>query len=374
MKTILNVQPMDMLGIDFMGPISPRSTQGCRYILIVVDYFTRYLFAEAIISTNGETVVQFIRQIAQRMEWPLAIYCDNASYFVKGVFPEELSKRNVLLFPAPITHPSSVGLAEKYVHLTMTALRTILQGGLGTERPDKEMPLNKWGDSLPAAVFAINNRIVKTHGFSPAQLMFGFAPRGHLEDFSLQDEMAVYAGILEERQKAWASNRYIEDWENEDNVVQDKTGDDKLIHLTKLEEQREHALKRTYDNQQYLERSEIGKGEPPKKGDLVLLRRFIVDKDKGRKLETKWEGPYVVERVGCSRVSVVLSDLLTNKHKGRYSTDSIKLYVTRGDAKEEEGNYIDISNWRPARMGASSLLRGGVNLRETAGHYLSSLT
>ena len=29
-------------------------------------------------------------------------------------------------------------------------------------------------------------------------------------------------------------------------------------------------------------------------GDLVLLWRFTVDKDKGRKLEAKWEGPYQI--------------------------------------------------------------------------------
>ena len=374
LKTILNVQPMDMLGIDFVGPISPRSTQGSKYILIVVDYFSRYLFAEATTSTNGETVVKFIRHIAQRMGWPLAIYCDNASYFVKGSFPEELNKRKVLLFPAPITHPSSVGLAEKYVHLTMTALRTILQGGIDTENPEiedmtppvKSMPLDRWEESLPAAVFAINNRIVKTHGFSPAQLMFGFTPRGHPEDFSLRDEMAVYTGMLEEKQIAWARDRNIEDWE--ESKVQSEIGDDKWIRLAKLEEQREHAVQRTYDNQQQLEKREIGRGDQPKKGDLVLLRRFIVDKDKGRKLETKWEGPYVVERVGYSGVSVVLHDLLTDKRKGRYSMDSIKLYVRRGDEKNE--NFIDISTWEPARVGASSLWRRGVNLMETVGDYL----
>ena len=48
----------------------------------------------------------------------------------------------------------------------------------------------------------------------------------------------------------------------------------------------------------------------------MLLRRFIVDKDKGRKLERKWEGPYIVERVGSSGVSVVLHDFMTDKCKG----------------------------------------------------------
>ena len=206
----------------------------------------------------------------------------------------------------------------------MTALRTILQGGVSLENLETEnmilpvgaMPLDRWGDSLPAAVFAINNRIVKTHGFSPAQLMYGFTPRGHPEDFSLRDEMATYAGVLEKRQKEWANDRHVEDWKEDG--VQGEIDDDKWLRLAKLEEQREQAVKRTYYTQQQIEKGEIGQGDQPKKGDLVLLRRFVVDKDKGRKLETKWEGPYVVERVGYSGVSVVLYDLLTDKRKGRY--------------------------------------------------------
>lgn len=55
----------------------------------------------------------------------------------------------------------------------------------------------------------------------------------------------------------------------------------------------------------------------------------MVDKDKGRKLEIKWEGPYLVTKVSSSGVLVTLSDLLTDRVKVRYSIDSVKLYVQR---------------------------------------------
>lgn len=127
LRTILNLQPMDMLGMDFVGPIRPES-QGKKYILIVVDYFSRYMLASAEEKADGPTVQIFLTKVAHLLGWPKAIYCDNASYFVKGVVPEMLMSKNVLLFPAPITHPSSVGLAEKYVSLLMTGLRTAVQG------------------------------------------------------------------------------------------------------------------------------------------------------------------------------------------------------------------------------------------------------
>ena len=361
LKTIPNVQPMDMLGIDFVGPISPHAINtGSRYILIVVDYFSRYLFAEATSKTDGETVTKVVRQIAQKMGWPLAIYSDNASYFVKGQFPTELEKRKVLLFSAPITHPSSVGLAEKYVHLTMTALRTILQGGGG-----EPLPLENWEKVLPAAVFAINNRIVRTHGFSPAQLLFGFTPRGHPEDFSLRDKLVAYTGLLEEKMNSWIKDRSVEKWEEEgvlsDREDNDGEDNDRWLQLTKIEERRRDAAMKTYETQKVLEKKEIGRGEPPQKGDLVLLRRFVVDKDKGRKLEVKWEGPYLVTKLSSSGVSVTLTDFLTDRVKGRYSTDALKLYVQRqlGEqvGESEMGDICAFST--DTRVGASFLSERG---------------
>lgn len=141
LRTILSIQPMDMMGIDFIGPISPMSRNGFRYIIVAVDYFSRFLFTAATEKANGKTVRDFVAQrITTNMEWPASVYCDNVSYFVKGVFPEDLKARGVKLFAAPITHPASIDLAERYVNLTLTALRTLLRrpnaDGRGT------MPLN----------------------------------------------------------------------------------------------------------------------------------------------------------------------------------------------------------------------------------------
>ena len=58
--------------------------------------------------------------------------------------------------------------------------------------------------------FAVNNRIVRVHGFTPAQLLFGFTTRGEPEDFTLRDE--ILAGMVEELMASWAEERGIEKW------------------------------------------------------------------------------------------------------------------------------------------------------------------
>lgn len=42
---VMQLQPMDMMGLDFIGPFNPESEGGGKYILIAVDYFSRYLWA-----------------------------------------------------------------------------------------------------------------------------------------------------------------------------------------------------------------------------------------------------------------------------------------------------------------------------------------
>jgi len=40
---IMELQPFDMLAFDFMEPISPASRKGNKYVLVIVDYFSRYV-------------------------------------------------------------------------------------------------------------------------------------------------------------------------------------------------------------------------------------------------------------------------------------------------------------------------------------------
>ena len=68
-----------------------------------------------------------------------------------------------------------------------------------------------------------------------------------------------------------------------------------------------------------------------------MLRRFAIDKDKGKKLEPKWEGPYRVPKVTNSGVSVLLEDLCTGRKMGRYAVDDIKTYLVREQMLAQEG-------------------------------------
>ena len=68
---ILQLQPLDMLGIDFIGPFRPISNSGARYICIAVDYFSRYLWAKPLPTATSANALEFLQQtVTENFGWP----------------------------------------------------------------------------------------------------------------------------------------------------------------------------------------------------------------------------------------------------------------------------------------------------------------
>jgi hypothetical protein len=124
-KPILHLQPLDMIGIDYLGPFNPvcAGTKS-KYDILLVDYFSRFAWARAVEHNDGETAAQFLlEEVVKVFGWPSAMYSDNGSHFVQGKLPALLKENGIRHFRAPKSHPSSVGLIEKYVQLILYGLR-----------------------------------------------------------------------------------------------------------------------------------------------------------------------------------------------------------------------------------------------------------
>lgn len=319
---ILQLQPMDMMGIDFIGPFSPVSQGDGKYIIMAVDYFSRYLWARVAVSNHGHIVEAFLKQdVARWFGWPLAVYVDNGSHFVKGVLPVTLKQQGVKLFSAPITNPRSVGLSERYVQMILAGLRAKV---LSDPRPDAKI---LWHEHLPVVLHAINTRVLRVHGYTPSQLFMGFNARMDAFDKGLLDD--AMREVLENH-AVMVGSEGIEHQQRD-------------VRLAQIEEMREFTRERMLVHQDDQITTYVkNRYEMPKEGDLVLLRRFVVDKERGRKLEPRWEGPYVMFKVAKPGVSGYLRDLKTQKVKGRYAFDALKVYVPR-ELREAQAVEVQVS-------------------------------
>ena len=91
LQGILVVQLFDVWGIDFMGPF-PVSF-GNIYILLAVDYVSKWVEATACPKNDANTVVGFLqRNTLSRFGTPRTIISDGGSHFANKVFDKLMSR------------------------------------------------------------------------------------------------------------------------------------------------------------------------------------------------------------------------------------------------------------------------------------------
>ncbi|XP_021862234.1 uncharacterized protein [Spinacia oleracea] len=82
---IIVCEIFDVWGIDFMGPFP--SSFGNLYIVLVVDYVSKWVEAIATITDDAKTVVKFVKSyIFNRLGMPKAISSDRGTHFCNKTF------------------------------------------------------------------------------------------------------------------------------------------------------------------------------------------------------------------------------------------------------------------------------------------------
>ena len=91
---IIVIELFDVWGIDFMGPFV--SSSGMKYILIAVDYMSKWVEYVALPNNEAKSVMNFLkRNIFSRFGIPRAIISDGGSYFCNRLFKAVLDKYGV---------------------------------------------------------------------------------------------------------------------------------------------------------------------------------------------------------------------------------------------------------------------------------------
>ena len=94
LANILEVELFYVWGIDFMG-LFP-SSYGHKYILLAVDYVSKWVEAIPTITCDAKVVLRFIRSnIFSRFGTPRAVISDEGSHFCNKLFASLLAKYEV---------------------------------------------------------------------------------------------------------------------------------------------------------------------------------------------------------------------------------------------------------------------------------------
>ena len=281
-------EPFRRVAVDLVGPITPSSERGHKYILTVMDYATRYPEAESLKAIDTITVAEALISIFCRIGFPEEMLTDRGSQFMSEVLKEVNRLLSLKHLKTTAWHPMCNGLVERF----NGTLKTILK------RLCAECP-KQWDRYLPAVLFAYRSSIQESSGFTPFELVFGRKVRGPMEILRAywgkeeqgEDVKEVYQYVVELKQRL------------------QQTCDIAQEELLRAQE----VQKRHYDRSARTKALEVGQKV------LLLLPT------KANKLLLQWRGPYVV----TEKTSPVNYIIQMGSKRKTYHVNMLKPYIER---------------------------------------------
>lgn len=286
--------PFKRVAIDLVGPIAPTTERGHRYILVMVDYATRYPEAVALKNIETETIAEALVNIYTRVGVPEEYLSDQGSQFMSGVMSSVSRLLSMSHLVSAPYHPICNGLVERFNSTLKSMLKKMC-----VERP------RDWDRYLQPILFAYREVPQESLGFSSFELLYGRQVRGPLK-------------ILKE---LWAGK----DTDEETTTVYQYVVDlkQRLMETCELAHQtlRQARMKqKTWYDRKARERK-------LKAGDQVLL---LLPTD-NNKLLMSWKGPFSVIRP-VSECDYLIK--LPNREKV-FHINMLKKYHNRNESHTE---------------------------------------
>nr|GEZ09913.1 reverse transcriptase domain-containing protein [Tanacetum cinerariifolium] len=161
-NSIQTCEIFDVWGIDFMGPFP--SSRGNKYILVAVDYLSKWVEAKALPTNDARVVCKFLKSLFTRFGSPQAIISDRGTHFCNDQFSKVMLKYGVTHRLSTAYHPQTSGQVE----VSNRGLKRILARTIGDNRAS-------WSDKLDDALWAFRTAYKTPLGCTPYKLVYGKA-------------------------------------------------------------------------------------------------------------------------------------------------------------------------------------------------------
>jgi len=161
--TTASYEPMERLNIDHVGPY-PEDEDGNRYILVIIDCFTRWLELYPVKSVDAATSADALIKHFGRFGCPIQLVSDKGSGFVNELI-KEFTK--VLGFEWAYTLQYSKeenAIVERSNREVLRHLRAIV---------NHRKVRGKWSKMTPFVQRIFNATVKQSLGLSPGKLLFG---------------------------------------------------------------------------------------------------------------------------------------------------------------------------------------------------------
>ena len=284
--------PFSIWGIDIIGKISPKSSSGHEFILVAIDYFTKWVEAASYARLTSAGVASFIiSHIICRYGVPHELISDRGVHF-RAEVDTLVQRYSIRHHRSSAYRPQTNGAVEA----ANKNIKRILRRMVETSRD--------WSEKLPFALWAYRTSFRTSTGATPYSLVYGMEAM-----LPVEIEMGSLRVALEQQipEADWAQARFDQ--------------------LNLLDERRLRAADHVRAYQRKMARAfkKRVKPRPLHVGDLVLRVIKGLIRDPRGKFRPSWSGPYFIREL-TPEDAAWLMDLDGNQFSESTNVDQLKRY------------------------------------------------
>uniref|UniRef100_A0A146LDL4 RNA-directed DNA polymerase n=4 Tax=Lygus hesperus TaxID=30085 RepID=A0A146LDL4_LYGHE len=281
-KSYLNpIQPIparqkgEIVSLDVMGKL-PMSTGQHRYILVVIDNFTKLIRLFPLRKNNAVNIIRAMELYIQQEGQPNLLVCDRGTQFTSGMWEQYTSDKSLAYKLVPIRHHEG-NITERAIRTVEDQLRCYL----------KDQPHKTWYNYLQDIE---NNLNQVPHDTTEATPMWAHQGR--------------------QPSRPWENILHLK---NTTTIPQQKIREN-------ITRNRHRKLRKTNNSRKFTSLNV---------GDLVLIDQTTIS-DASKKVMAKLlprrEGPWVISQ-RCGRNSYELSDVNTGRIRGIFHINQLYKYT-----------------------------------------------
>ena len=148
-----------------------RTRSGNKYVLVIMDYATKWPKAFPLRNITSETIIECLIEVTSRLGVPKEVLSDNGTNFVSTMMRQFCDRTGIHQIKTSPYHPQTDGMVERFNSTLKRLLRKLTQKGT-----------MEWDKCLPFILWAYRGSIHKSTSYSSYELMFGRTMRTPLDE------------------------------------------------------------------------------------------------------------------------------------------------------------------------------------------------
>lgn len=155
-------EPFERIAMDISGPYQP-SRHGYRFILAIIDYFSKYPVLIPLKRTDAETVAKkTMKYWIAIFGTPRVIHTDRGTNFESELFKEQCALMGIKKTRTSPYYPQADGLVERLFRTIKPLLSSTVQS--------RNIP---WCEAVPFVEMGLRCTAQASTGYSPYEIVFG---------------------------------------------------------------------------------------------------------------------------------------------------------------------------------------------------------